>query len=90
MRNPFKSKTTSAYQATIGFPDSRLITKTADPDLTSRLVYMGYTEEQLQTLKSMAPVVQGILDEVLEQVLDHLLLILRWQPSQNNRRHAND
>jgi len=29
---------------------------------------------KLQTLKSMAPVVQGILDEVLEQVLDHLLL----------------
>lgn len=75
MRNPFKAKSSmSTYQATIGFPDKRLITKTSDPTLTGRLEYMGYTEEHLQTLKAMAPVVNSILDEVLEQVLDHLLL----------------
>ncbi len=75
MRNPFKTKSSSStYQAKIGFPDKKFITKTSDPTLAGRLEYMGYTEEQLQTLKAMAPVVNSVLDEVLEQVLDHLLL----------------
>lgn len=64
----------SRFNATIQFPNQSEISTSSDESLASRLHYMGYTQEHVDTLKAMAPVVNGILDEVLEKVLDHLMI----------------
>ncbi|MGD7044911.1 methyl-accepting chemotaxis protein [Jeotgalibacillus proteolyticus] len=61
------------FRASIGFPEKSAIATAADESLSDRLYYMGYTQAQVDTLKEMAPLMESILDEVLENVLDHLM-----------------
>lgn len=71
---PFlKDKKEKEFKASIQFPDQSAIAASVDERLAPRLNYMGYTQEQVNLLQEMAPVMNSILDEVLEQVLDHLV-----------------
>lgn len=71
---PFlKDKRTKEYTASVRFPDKSAIAASPDNRLAPRLYYMGYTQEQVDMLRQMAPVMNSILDDVLETVLDHLM-----------------
>ncbi|MDQ0861747.1 heme-based aerotactic transducer [Bacillus sp. V2I10] len=67
-----KKQTAEPFNPVMGFPDNKHIVFVEDKELSSRLAYMGYTNEQLETLKELNPVVMPLLDEILETVLNHL------------------
>ena len=62
------------YKAIMEFPEKSSIVLTSDDNLSPILNYMGYTQEQLETLMGMAPLIDSVLDEVLEKVIDQLSL----------------
>ncbi|TCI48419.1 MULTISPECIES: protoglobin domain-containing protein [unclassified Exiguobacterium] len=62
------------YTASIAFPDATTIAQPSDKRLSGRAHYMGYTSTQVERLQAMAPLVESVLDDVLESVLDHLML----------------
>lgn len=71
---PFlKDKKEKEFKAVIQFPEKSAIAASADDRLAPRLYYMGYTQEQVDMLRKIAPVMNEILDDVLETVLDHLV-----------------
>jgi len=70
----FRKMKSTAYTASIGFPDVTTIAQPTDPKLNGRAHYMGYTSLQVNRLQDMAPLVESVLDDVLENVLDHLML----------------
>ncbi|WP_396128702.1 methyl-accepting chemotaxis protein [Exiguobacterium mexicanum] len=70
----FRKTKSTAYTASIGFPDVTAIAQPTDPNLNGRAHYMGYTASQVKRLQDMAPLVESVLDDVLENVLDHLML----------------
>lgn len=70
----FRKMKSTAYTASIGFPDVTTIAQPTDPKLNGRAHYMGYTSLQVKRLQDMAPLVESVLDDVLENVLDHLML----------------
>lgn len=71
---PFlKDKHVKEFKASVQFPDKSRIAASPDDRLAPRLYYMGYTQEQVGMLRQMAPVMNAILDDVLENVLDHLV-----------------
>ncbi|MCP3760883.1 protoglobin domain-containing protein [Domibacillus sp. A3M-37] len=71
---PFlKDKKEKEFKAVIQFPEKSAIAASADDGLAPRLYYMGYTQEQVDMLRKIAPVMNEILDDVLETVLDHLV-----------------
>lgn len=70
----FRKTKSTAYTASIGFPDVTAIAQPTDPNLNGRAHYMGYTASQVKRLQEMAPLVESVLDDVLENVLDHLML----------------
>lgn len=70
----FRKTKPIAYTATIGFPDVTTIARPTDSNLNGRTHYMGYTSSQVKRLQAMAPLVESVLDDVLENVLDHLML----------------
>lgn len=70
----FRKAKPAAYAASIGFPDVATIAQPTDPNLNGRTHYMGYTASQVKQLQNMAPLVESVLDDVLENVLDHLML----------------
>jgi heam-based aerotactic trancducer len=71
---PFlKDKQVKEFKASVQFPDKSRIAVSPDDRLAPRLYYMGYTQEQVDMLRQMAPVMNAILDDVLENVLDHLV-----------------
>nr|WP_050180141.1 globin-coupled sensor protein [Domibacillus robiginosus] len=71
---PFlKDKQAKEFKASVQFPEKSAIAVSPDDHLAPRLYYMGYTQEQVEMLQQMAPVMNTILDEVLENVLDHLV-----------------
>ncbi|WP_214796674.1 protoglobin domain-containing protein [Exiguobacterium sp. s5] len=70
----FRKAKPAAYAASIGFPDVATIAQPNDPNLNGRTHYMGYTASQVKQLQNMAPLVEAVLDDVLENVLDHLML----------------
>ncbi|TCI28274.1 chemotaxis protein [Exiguobacterium sp. SL-10] len=70
----FRKSKSTAYVASIGFPDMTTIAQPTDPNLNGRAHYMGYTSSQVKRLQTMAPLVESVLDDVLENVLDHLML----------------
>jgi heme-based aerotactic transducer len=67
-----KKQTAEPFNPVMGFPDNKHMVFVEDKELSSRLAYMGYTNEQLETLKELKPVVMPLLDELLETVLNHL------------------
>lgn len=70
----FRKTKSTVYTASIGFPDVTAIAQPTDPNLNGRAHYMGYTASQVKRLQEMAPLVESVLDDVLENVLDHLML----------------
>ncbi|MEK4484230.1 globin-coupled sensor protein [Psychrobacillus sp. FSL H8-0484] len=62
------------YKAIMEFPEISSIVLTSDENLSPILNYMGYTQEQLETLMGMAPLIDSVLDEVLEKLIDQLSL----------------
>jgi len=70
----FRKTTSNHFVATTGFPEIQTIAKPADSSLNGRTHYMGYTTSQVKRLQDMAPLVESVLDDVLENVLDHLML----------------
>lgn len=70
---PFLKDKQVRYEAKMRFPEKSLIATSLEDNLSPRLYYMGYTQEHMNMLKEMAPVINGVLDEVLEKVLDHLI-----------------
>ncbi|MGE6490298.1 methyl-accepting chemotaxis protein [Exiguobacterium sp. NPDC077395] len=70
----FRKTTSTGFVASEGFPDIQTIAKPSDSSLSGRTHYMGYTASQVKRLQDMAPLVESVLDEVLENVLDHLML----------------
>ena len=70
----FRKPKSTTYTASIGFPDVTTITQPTDSNLNGRTHYMGYTSSQVKRLQDMAPLVESVLDDVLENVLDHLML----------------
>lgn len=60
------------YKAIMEFPVKSSIVLTSDDNLSPILNYMGYTQEQLETLTGMAPLIDLVLDDVLEKVIDQL------------------
>lgn len=73
---PFKTDKTikKTYHPSVEFPSKSSILTTSDASLSSVLHYMGYTQAQMDMLKSMAPLINSVLDEVLEKVIDQLAL----------------
>ncbi|MCT4783183.1 MULTISPECIES: protoglobin domain-containing protein [Exiguobacterium] len=70
----FFKKSSPVYVASIGFPDGTTIATPSDSALHGRTHYMGYTTRQVEHLRTMAPLIESVLDDVLENVLDHLML----------------
>lgn len=70
----FRKKHEPPYTASIAFPDEATIAQPSDNRLSGRAHYMGYTSAQVERLQAMAPLVESVLDDVLENVLDHLML----------------
>ncbi|MBR2759026.1 MAG: chemotaxis protein, partial [Exiguobacterium sp.] len=66
----FRKTTSNHFVATPGFPDIQTIAKPSDSSLNGRTHYMGYTTSQVKRLQDMAPLVESVLDNVLENVLD--------------------
>ena len=71
--NLFRKTTPTRFTASDGFPSRETIAKPADATLMNRTVYMGYTTAQVKRLQEMAPLVESVLDDVLENVLNHLM-----------------
>ncbi|MFY9945464.1 MAG: chemotaxis protein, partial [Exiguobacterium chiriqhucha] len=69
----FRKSKPTAYTASIGFPDVAKTARPTDQNLNGRTHYMGYTTSQVKRLQDMAPLVESVLDDVLENVLDHLM-----------------
>ncbi|KDN58071.1 protoglobin domain-containing protein [Exiguobacterium sp. AB2] len=69
----FRKSSSASFIASIGFPNATTIAKPSDPTLNGRAHYMGYTSRQVEQLQAMAPLVESVLDDVLESVLDHLM-----------------
>lgn len=69
----FRKSSPVAFTASIEFPDVTTIATPSDPNLLGRAHYMGYTSAQVKRLQAMAPLVESVLDDVLENVLDHLM-----------------
>ncbi|MGG4489659.1 protoglobin domain-containing protein [Metabacillus idriensis] len=67
-----KKQPAVTFNPVMGFPEDKHMVVVEDKELSSRLAYMGYTNEQLETLKELKPVVMPLLDELLETVLNHL------------------
>ncbi|WP_214833614.1 protoglobin domain-containing protein [Exiguobacterium sp. s152] len=70
----FRNSKPATYVASIAFPEVTTIARPTDPNLEGRAHYMGYTASQVKRLQEMAPLVESVLDDVLENVLDHLML----------------
>lgn len=67
-----KKQQAEAFNPVMGYPDDAAIISVQDKELSSRLQYMGFTNEQLSTLKELTPVLLPLLDELLENVLTQL------------------
>ncbi|MGP1909611.1 protoglobin domain-containing protein [Metabacillus sp. JX24] len=67
-----KKQTTDAFHPVMEFPEDDAVIATSEREINARLIYMGFTKEQLAVLKELKPVVLPLLDELLEKVLTHL------------------
>ncbi|MGX1195308.1 protoglobin domain-containing protein [Metabacillus sp. SLBN-84] len=67
-----KKQTTNTFQPVMEFPEDSAVIATSELEINARLIYMGFTKEQLAVLKELKPVVLPLLDELLEKVLTHL------------------
>ncbi|MGD6796205.1 protoglobin domain-containing protein [Metabacillus indicus] len=67
-----KKQTTDAFHPVIEFPEDDAVIATSEREINARLIYMGFTKEQLAVLKELKPVVLPLLDELLEKVLTQL------------------
>lgn len=67
-----KKQATNTFQPVMEFPEDSAVIATSELEINARLIYMGFTKEQLAVLKELKPVVLPLLDELLEKVLTHL------------------
>nr|WP_185806831.1 globin-coupled sensor protein [Bacillus sp. HMF5848] len=67
----FKKKA-NTYAATMKFNHDAASIPVTNKSLADRLTYMDYNQEHLQLLRDLQPVIESILDEVLDTVLEHL------------------
>ena len=56
----FRKAKSTAYTASIGFPDVARTARPTDPNLNGRTHYMGYTASQVEQLEDMAPLVESV------------------------------
>ncbi|QHE53806.1 globin-coupled sensor protein [Pontibacillus sp. HMF3514] len=67
-----KKRPEPRFQADIQYKQPVQHVHTSDEDLNGRIRYMHLTNEHLNSLKEMKPIVMELTDELLDRVLDHL------------------
>ncbi|PGT79067.1 globin-coupled sensor protein [Bacillus sp. AFS040349] len=60
------------FQPKINFPEDHEIAVVSDKEISLRLQYMGFKKEYLEILQQSQPFLLDIIDEVLQNVLNHL------------------
>ncbi|RLQ93830.1 globin-coupled sensor protein [Falsibacillus albus] len=61
-----------SFNPTMEFPGYENIPAISSQSIQARLEYMGMTKKHLETLEEMYPLVEPLLDELLQKVLDQL------------------